>query len=310
MNPKTIVYFKHGIGNLIMMSPALRALASMEESGKVDVCLSATWQDARRQAFDDILPRWDIIGQIVNHPRDKVRQDYDRWYYTGHSEASEALSLFQAKAKETEPFPMWEADRVHEILYYMRLVYRLGYKGPIPEQSFPITELPQETAAALGALPRPVVFLCNGTYSAGMKGAKQWRGFSDFSRVLRAYTGGSTVKVGFGDELKDTQADLDLVGKLTITQTAQAIASSSNLFITTDTGLMHVGDALCVNMLVIFGGSLVSKNGPISRKAEVITRRMPCQPCQKAGPFYDCATYNCLEELTVGEVMARARARL
>ena len=38
--PDTIVYFKNGLGNFLMMTPAIQALASMEESGKVDVCLA------------------------------------------------------------------------------------------------------------------------------------------------------------------------------------------------------------------------------------------------------------------------------
>lgn len=305
----TAVYFKHGIGNLVMMSPVLRALASMNASGKVDICLSSHWQDARRQAFDDIFAHWDIVDNVVNYPKEKIRGDYKRWFYTGHSEASEVLDIFHAKAKLTETLPDWTAESMHEILYYMRLVYKMGYEGPIPAQSFPCSELPVEITDKINAADSPLVVLCNGTFSAGMKGAKQWRGFPALARTLRSYYGARIVKVGFADELKNVEADIDLVGKLSITQTA-SVLNQCDLFISSDSGLMHVGDALGVNMLVLFGGSLVSKNGPVSKSATVLTKRMPCQPCQKRGPFYDCATYGCLEDLTVGEVMASVRSKL
>lgn len=304
----TAVYFKHGIGNLVMLSPALRALASMDPSGKVDICLSSHWNDSRRQAFDDIFTHWDIVDRVINYPKEKLPTNYTQWFFTKHSEASELFDIFQSKAKVTETIPDWTAERMHEILYYMRLVYKMGYTGVIPKQSFPKTYLDFEIIDEL-KVNKIVICLCNGTYSQGMKPAKQWRGFPELARTLRAYYGAYIVKVGFGDELKDVVADLDLVGKLAITQTARVLEYST-LFITSDTGLMHVADALEVNMLALFGGSLVSKNGPINRHSTVLTKKIACQPCQKVGPFYDCGSYDCLEKLTVGEVMRNVDLKL
>jgi len=107
--------------------------------------------------------------------------------------------------------------------------------------------------------------------------------------------------------LRDVVADVDFVGKLSITQTAKVLRQCS-LVVAVDTALMHVADALGVPTLAIFGGSLVSKNGPINATVRVVRKGLPCQPCQGNGAeFCTCAHANCLAHLSVGEVMQYAR---
>lgn len=139
--PHTAVYFKHGIGNLVMMTPAIRALASMDADRKVDVFMSAGWQDARRPAFDAFFAACDFVGRVVNYPTDKFdASKYTRWFYTGHSEASDALDLFRSKNPLTEGLPDWHASHIHEIDYYMQLARKLGYTGETPHQYAPVQD--------------------------------------------------------------------------------------------------------------------------------------------------------------------------
>jgi len=46
---KTLVYFANGIGNFIMMMPALQFLAEEGDiEGKIDIVLPTGWRDYRR----------------------------------------------------------------------------------------------------------------------------------------------------------------------------------------------------------------------------------------------------------------------
>jgi len=304
MDTKTIIYFKHGLGNLIMMTPAIQALASMDASGKTDICMSSDWQDARRPAYDDFFDKWDIIQDIINYPKQEFKKDYKRYFYTGHSEHSEAINIFAKKCPVKAEAPDWTSKRHHEIFYYMNLVEKMGYKGSVPGQYVPLANKPiLQNGKALK------IGLCNGTYSVKMQAPKQWQYFDKLVLLLKDVYNCKVIKIGYKDELKEVNADIDYVGKLSFTETTKVI-SQLDLLITTDTALMHAGDALQIPMVVIFGASLISKNGAISNNAENIALGLPCQPCQRTHNFYNCPHYNCINKLPVGTVMDAVRRRL
>ena len=51
---KAIGYHNNGIGNFILMMPALQGVASLTESKTIDICLSDQWRDGRRRAIEEI----------------------------------------------------------------------------------------------------------------------------------------------------------------------------------------------------------------------------------------------------------------
>ena len=131
---------------------------------------------------------------------------------------------------------------------------------------------------------------------------KRWKYFKELSEILRNIFRCAIVKIGYQDELSDVEADYDCVNKLDILETAGVI-NVLDILITVDTGNMHIADALNIPMVVLFGGSLVSKNGPLSRNAKVLRLGMPCQPCQRTGSFTNCQKTTCLDELYPGKLV-------
>jgi ADP-heptose:LPS heptosyltransferase len=300
---ETIIYFKHGLGNLIMLTPAIQALASMDKSKKVDICLSSHWKDPRRPAFDEFFDRWDIVQDVVNYPDQKFTKDYKLWFYTGHSEHSEALDVFIKKCPIKPTAPEWRGNSLHEVFWYLDIVKKLGYKGKVFDQIVPLSEKPIIRKKNGGSF---YIGICNGTYSERMKNAKQWPYFDLLVETLKNYYGCHIIKIGYQYELKDIKADMDFVDKLSFCETAKVI-SQLDLLITTDTANMHTGDALNIPMIAIFGGTLISKNGALSKKAINLSLGLPCQPCQRTPSFYNCLHYNCINQLTVGDVMLEVR---
>lgn len=300
----TLVYFKNGIGNFVEMTPAIQAVASLDPSGMVDILLDSQWQDSRRPAFETIVREWHIIDRVVQFPREPLPKKYSRWFYCRHAEASDGYKLFESKMPLFGHRINWKKMLVHETEYYMKLARELGYNGPTPGQVVPHDHGPELRKA------RPRIGLCNGAFGL-QRPAKEWHHFPALAVALRAaYPELLLVKVGNGNELSDVGgADEDFVGKISIVETAHVI-SQLDLLVTTDTGLMHVADALDIPQVVLFGATSVAKNGPLSKKAAVVRAGKSCIPCQYTSKMDTCKTRECMHDLSVEMVMDTIRRKL
>jgi len=200
---------------------------------------------------------------------------------------------------------------MHEMDYYMNIARTcFDYAGETPRMFMHRDPIPPGILQALNERESWVA-LCNGGFGK-MRGPKCWPHYNALASALRLRYGVSIVGVGGKDELRGVRLDLDLTNELTIGQTASVLAEECDHFITTDTGLMHIADALGVGicMTVLFGGSIVSKNGPVGHSS-ILRAEVNCVPCQYVGYFDHCKDAKCMKELTVGSVMrslARGRA--
>lgn len=95
---------------------------------------------------------------------------------------------------------------------------------------------------------------------------------------------------------------IDLAGKTTLGQ-AMAMISLCNVFVTNDSGLMHVSAALKVPTVAIFGSTDHVATGPFSDKASSVRIELDCSPCLKT----HCPKkhFRCMEDIQVDDV-ARA----
>lgn len=296
---RVIAYHKNGIGNLIMYTPALQAMSRMY--GKIDVCIpdKYDWQDSRRQPCVDIMEACPFVARVISEPAG----NYEKWFYTEHTEYGRVFDIFKDHQKRLMTSPDWIRLGFHEIEYYMKHARAMGYEGETPKQYCPVKEF--ET----GFDKKLKIGLCNGYFKVDMWDKKAYPHFSELSYYLRKWFECDIVKVGTAGELDGVDADHDFTGKLGILETAYVI-SKLDLFITTDTGNMHIADALGVPMIVLFGGTLPSKNKPLDKRAQVLTAGLPCQPCQGNSNFHKCKNYDCMKKLYIGDVMYTARRML
>jgi hypothetical protein len=301
---KAAAYFCNGIGNLVMLMPALRALAEMTGQ-PVDVVIPSGWKDHRRRAILEILRAWPH-ARVIEFPDEPVHPgEYSHWFYSRHnSNLSPAADLFRERVRGTPAsVPSWKQSKIHEREHYMELASRMGYVGPMPEVDFPLADGPTMNGAK-----RPVIVLCNGSFTTKEWQKKKWPWFAGLALAAKRYFGGTVVGVGGGkEELPEVRLDENFAGDMSILETAKVI-SQADLFVTTDTGCMHIADALGVPMVSLFGATLVSKNGP--RKGTVIQSELQCSPCQGMTLFFTCNRYACMEQIQVGDVMAEARRLL
>jgi len=72
----------------------------------------------------------------------------------------------------------------------------------------------------------------------------------------------------------------NLCGLTTLGQ-AMALIKRCSLFLTNDSGLMHIAAAFNIPMVAIFGPTDPITTGPISRNARIVRHRIDCSPCLK-----------------------------
>jgi heptosyltransferase-2 len=83
---------------------------------------------------------------------------------------------------------------------------------------------------------------------------------------------------------------------------AIAIIGMCSKLVSNDSGLMHIGAALHIPQVAIFGSSDPSHTPPNSAKATVISLHLPCSPChQRACPL---GHLNCLNQISPERVFA------
>jgi ADP-heptose:LPS heptosyltransferase len=302
----TVIYFKNGIGNLIMMTPAIQALAKMDKSRQVDVCLDSQWLDDRRHAVECILKELGSVFRTIHYPGSEL-DSYKTWFYTKHNTGSRAADLFTGKVDYEPLEPHWKHRLIHEVDFYMEHVYMLGYKGPVPTTYMPTADSGPVLHALKSPLLRPIIVLCNGALKLNYWEKKRWPHFAELAEALKAYTGGSIVLVGDEGELAGVPCDVDYTGKLSITETATVIGQA-NVIVTTDTANMHVADALRRPTVALFGPTLASKNGPRDHNSVIVKSDMECAPCQESDRFWSCTHYKCMEAITIGDAMHAVRA--
>jgi heptosyltransferase-2 len=60
-----------------------------------------------------------------------------------------------------------------------------------------------------------------------------------------------------------------------------ALISRCRLFVTNDSGLMHVAAALGIPVIAIFGSTDPERTGPLGEVCRVVRKSIPCAPCLK-----------------------------
>lgn len=99
---------------------------------------------------------------------------------------------------------------------------------------------------------------------------------------------------------------VNLIGKEKLENTIDYI-HSMDVFISNDTGLMHIAAAQDIPVIVIFGPTDTIKNMPIMRddsKLGLISKNMSCQPCYPDSFSVACAgRIDCINNISVEDVM-------
>jgi heptosyltransferase-2 len=80
---------------------------------------------------------------------------------------------------------------------------------------------------------------------------------------------------------------------------AMALIERCQLFVTNDSGLMHVAAALDIPLIAIFGSTNPTTTGPLGPSSNTVRVPVSCSPCLKP----ECPTdHQCMKAITVDMV--------
>lgn len=144
---------------------------------------------------------------------------------------------------------------------------------------------------------------CIGVHGGSKKdiyAAKQWPFFPELVEHLKG-KGYEVHSFGVPDEY--VEGCVDRTGTPLIDSIRNM--STCSAFISNDSGLMHIADALHIPLVSMFAPTSVVKNGPFSGESHVVKVDKPCSPCQFDGQAF--ARCKCIREISIASVVAKLR---
>jgi len=139
--------------------------------------------------------------------------------------------------------------------------------------------------------------------------AKRWYP-KEFAKVINALSIKYDIIIfgGPGEEeiANDIEKNLtisnyqNLCGKLSIKELCQYVGGLS-LFITNDSGPMHIASACNINTIAIFGPTKYKETSPYNTNYQIITKNLDCAPCMKR----ECPLkhHNCMKMIKAEDIL-------
>jgi lipopolysaccharide heptosyltransferase II len=223
--------------------------------------------------------------------------------------------------------PRKTAGLGHEAHYYLELLRRLGLVheyAPVQRITLPGTDVSWTNARAqlqqryeeeLAVPPPftsdsgPLVAISPG---ATFGTAKRWPAARFADLVSRLYKERGATCVFFGSPQESALAEevmalaevpsISLAGKTSLAEFIQLV-QGCDLFVTNDTGTMHVAAGLGVPTLAIFGPTNEQETMPLAPRVMLITGEAYCRPCKLRHCPID---HRCMTSVTVDRVFRAA----
>jgi lipopolysaccharide heptosyltransferase I len=284
------------VDRVIVFSRGKPGISSSGVSGIAHVCARLF-----RESFDLTIDLQGLLrsGLMTAATRARIR--------VGMADAREGSRCFYTDCVEAPRRGMHAVDRV------VRVMAALGHDGFEP--SFQICSTEQDrrwTSEILASVPRPRLVLNLGARWM----TKRWppEHFAEIARRAALEFGaglvcvGANVDVHLGAALRDAIAPLpllDLTGKTTLLQLAE-LALQSDLFVSNDTGPLHLAAAADANVVGLYTCTDPRLTGPYGPRASAVQSCVWCAPSfQKT-----CNRLECFAELHPDRVWPVVRRRL
>jgi heptosyltransferase-2 len=201
----------------------------------------------------------------------------------------------------------------HERYYYLELLRRAGLIDAIPD----IPEIQLDGVAErrvrgekffdLLQVKRPVVGVSPG---AAYGSAKRWlpERFAEAAQRIAKDLGGSvavfgsSAERGMADEVARLSGGRNFAGETALKAFIDMTAACS-IFLTNDSGAMHIASALGIPSVTIFGPTDETATGPLGAMARIVREPVDCAPCLKRECPID---HRCMTRVTTENVVTAA----
>ncbi len=211
-----------------------------------------------------------------------------------------------------ERLPAYDADK-HALERYLDVARYLGAVDPSPNCTLPVGRelaVMRERVRGIDAEGRKLVII----NPVARWNTKLWQEdkFAQLADRLVLERNAVVVLTGSAGDREVTgrirammrQQAVDWAGETTLRELA-ALATMADLFITTDTGPMHLAAAAGTRVVALFGPTAPWRTGPYGPGHVVVRAGLACSPCFRRA----CDEgVRCMEAISVEDVMARLPA--
>lgn len=207
-----------------------------------------------------------------------------------------------------------EIKKVHQVDYYLEMVKALGClevnREMHLETKIKNSDVEDVLRKYLPGSEKTLIGIAPGaTYGA----AKRWfpeRFAQVADRLADRYSLQGMLLGGKGDDepaqkvqKKAKSTLINLAGKTSLKEAIHLI-SRCRLFISNDSGLMHIAGALNIPTIAIFGSTNPVTTSPMGEKSIIVRKEVPCSPCLKK----NCPTdFRCMDLISVEDVLKPAQ---
>jgi heptosyltransferase-2 len=298
------------VGDAVMSIPALRALREQFRGARVSILVKPWVADLyRRESFcDELIPYTaNSLAAKWRAGRALAPRGFDCAVLLPNAFEAAALA-FAARipvrigyARDGRRFLLTHAIPVprsgeiprHERFYYLELLRRASLIDSTPasdqirlEGTGAARQCGKERFHQRG-LEGPVIGMSPG---AAYGSAKRWlpERFAEAASRVASELGASVAVFGSQAERDLCSAvvsgisvpALNLAGETTLAEFIE-LAAACQLYITNDSGAMHIASALGVPTVAVFGATNHTATGPTGPLAKVIREPVECSPCLK-----------------------------
>lgn len=314
-----------GIGDLALLYPAFRVLKDSFDNPEIDILaekrnsgLLIGCPYTNRFFLYDLRPPIELIKALL---RDyDIVIDTEQWHrltaavsYLTRAPIRVGFATNERGGLFTHPVSYNQDE--YEVYSFLNLVTAItgeGYKFNENEPFIPVdsgliygigegvAEFRKRWTALIGVF-------CGATIPE-----RRWGliNFAELSKRL-SNNGFGTVLVGGRSDVKEmkkfeelvgSEKVLNLVGKTSLMETA-ALISLLDIFVSGDSGIMHIAYGVGTPTVSLFGAGIQKKWAPIGENHITINKNLPCSPCTSFGYTPRCPyDVRCLKEITVEDV--------
>lgn len=323
---KIVVRTPNWIGDTVLALPAIESLKRNFPQAQI-------WM-ATTERIQDLFASYDLVEGVMTLPalndlrslKDSAQKLKEMDFEIGlllPNSFSSAILFYLAKIPErwgyqsdgrglllTKGVPIKEEETCHQVYYYLNLISALGLKTSQSEIHLPLS-LPEKESARKKLLSlsldlsKPLIILNPGAFYGP---SKRWPAakFAELATLFQNRKAAEIIIVGSSDEfdLGEQVASfmqkkpVNLMGKTTLRELLSLISQSA-LFITNDSGPMHMANALKVPVVAIFGPTDPKTTGPFQQPSIIIRKDVACWPCSYRKCPYD---HRCMMRVSPEEV--------
>ena len=336
---RILVRATNWVGDAVMSLPAMEALRGRFPDAHIAILARPSVADIylREPFADEVIPYrarrgWRGVGEQHDMARQLGRANFDCAILFQNAFEAAAL-VWMARIPERIGYDRdarrWLLTRAvavprageiptHQRFYYLELLKRAGLIGSYPDD----VAVKLAGAAAAAARGRelfaqrgaggPIIGVSPG---AAFGGAKRWlpERFSEtavrLGRELQATVAvfGTREEAALASRVADAVAShsipvVNLAGQTSLRDFID-MAAACRLFLTNDSGSMHIASALGVPTVVVFGPTDENATGPAGHAYAILREPVECAPCHRRECPID---HRCMTRVSANQVAEAA----